>query len=229
MLKRQMFGRAHLDLLSRRFLRRHVGAEATGPRGSTGPTQSQRRPRPRQGEAWLLMTPGVPPLCRGRREGVAGHSQAVQTRGVPARRLSREGSTCPLQRTGHALHTLSLRLSPKWPLNPKNVPKRTNCLVHQKRVRTQPLWRQERRGCLWESPAASPLLDAVLARRAHLGGPAVWRILVLLRLSPGGSRIFIGSRKERQTCMCYPVHSGCVLVWRWASSLAFWASGAGSC
>ena len=30
------------------------------------------------------MTPGVPPLCRGRREGVAGHSQAVQTNGVPA-------------------------------------------------------------------------------------------------------------------------------------------------
>jgi len=48
------------------------------------PTQSQRRPSPSRGEAWLLVTPGVPPPCLGRREDTAGHSQAVQTDGVPA-------------------------------------------------------------------------------------------------------------------------------------------------
>ena len=50
MLKRQMFGRAHLDLLSRRFLRRHVGPRPPAHGSQHRPTQSQRRPRPRQGE-----------------------------------------------------------------------------------------------------------------------------------------------------------------------------------
>src|SRR5262249_36147299 len=52
--------------------------------GQPGPTRSQRRPSPRRGEAWLLVTAGGPPPCRGRREDTAGHSQAVQTDGVPA-------------------------------------------------------------------------------------------------------------------------------------------------
>src|SRR5207249_12301830 len=39
MVKRQMFGRAHLDLLSRRFLRAPRGAQAQG-RGQQTPTQA---------------------------------------------------------------------------------------------------------------------------------------------------------------------------------------------
>src|SRR5262249_16113547 len=45
---------------------------------------------------------------------------------------------------------------------------------------------------LWETPVAILLLDAGLDRCALPGGPSVWRLLVLLRLSPDASRIFIG-------------------------------------
>src|SRR6266581_2527370 len=60
------------------------------------------------------MMPGVPPRCRGLREGTAGPTSC--TRG----RLAREGSASPLRHGGYTLHIVYLfRLSPKVAKNRK--------------------------------------------------------------------------------------------------------------
>ena len=81
MLKRQMFGRAHLDLLSRRFL----GA-TWGP--GHRPTGASTMPEPAaasRDEASMAAHDALACLHYVEAgEGVAGHSRAVQTNGVPA-------------------------------------------------------------------------------------------------------------------------------------------------
>ncbi len=100
MLKRQMFGRAHLDLLSRRF----VGA----PRD--GPAQTARPRVPAQTHAEAASPRGPPAAGRGLTAHVLGGGRSpcsVGSRAMaapsgpplcPCGRLSREGSTCPLRR-----------------------------------------------------------------------------------------------------------------------------------
>jgi hypothetical protein len=71
----------------------------------------------------------------------------------------------------------------------ENAEKRTNHLVSPKVVKNPTMVATGApESALWEAPAAIPLLDAVLARREHPGGPSVWRLPRLLRLAPGGSR-----------------------------------------
>ena len=71
------------------------------------------------------MTPGVPPLVEAGERAWLAIARLSRPMACPQRRLSREGSTCPLQRTGHALHTLSLSTITKMAPEPILLGKRS--------------------------------------------------------------------------------------------------------
>ena len=128
MLKRQMFGRAHLDLLSRRFLQAPRGpGHRPGSQHPAHPEPAAASPETGRGmaahDAWRAST-----MSRQARAWLA-IARLSRPMACPQRRLSREGSTCPLQRTGHALHTLSLSTITKMAPEPILLENARSCPV----------------------------------------------------------------------------------------------------
>jgi hypothetical protein len=120
MLKRQMFGRARLDLLSSRFglAPRERRPPAAGPREQLQGHAVALSPRvAAEGRRGLRADGrGGTPAVRG---GRTGQGRALQANVGMRGRLACEGSPCPLPCGVRELGIISLfRLSPKWGVNP---------------------------------------------------------------------------------------------------------------